>query len=536
MQDSEIKDILEQCLVDTKFLASILFKDRFYAPFTILHDDIFDLIDSPAPRIAIAAPRGIGKTSIVGLAKSAQAVLFNLKKFIPYVSASHDAAMLQTENLKRELVSNEMVKKLFGAVKTRNDSDMDESFSKKSWVGLQTLVMPRGAGQQIRGILYVNARPDLIIVDDFEDPEAVHNENLRKKYKEWFHADLLKAVSRYDKDYKIIYIDTLKHEDSLLQDLLDNPDWESIRLEICDDNYDPIAPEFFSKEDIMKEVAYHKQEGILDVFYREYRNLPISTEDPVFNSKDFRYFREVGDLIQLEKESDDKKEHWKNRKNNAIKNTDLTPFSKISTDITKLTTQSGQIYINDLINVVIADPAKTAKLQSADSAIVGIGVQRSNQQIFIRRLVSGKMYPDEFYDNIFKMVLEINAMVLGVEITGLNEYISQPIKNEMQLRNIHVMFEELKAIKSKEERVSALAPYYRQGYIYHNIECCDKLESQLIGFPRSKLWDCMDAEAYIITLIDRLNWMFDPPDDYIDDVQYYKELKNESPLIYKSLI
>lgn len=544
LRSDEIQDILAECYKSTKILAKTLLPERFYAPFTVLHDDIFDLIDSGAPLIAIAAPRGIGKTSLVGLAKTTKNILYRDSNFIPYVSCSHDAAMLQTENLKRELTSNQIIRKIFGAIKTKNVSDMDESFSKKSWVGLDTLVMPRGAGQQIRGILYKNYRPDLIIIDDFEDPEAVHNENLRKKYKEWFHADLLKATSRFDKNFQIIYIDTLKHEDSLLQDLLDNPDWESIRLEICDDNYEPTAPEFFSKEDIIKEVEYHRHEGILDVFYREYRNLPISTEDPVFNSKDFRHFREFGDYIQLEKETSVQKDHWKNRKDNLVTGYDSDPFQHLITVNTDKVNQiAGRIPMSDLLNVVIADPAKTAKLQSADSAIIGIGVQRSNQQIFIRRVVSGKMYPDEFYDAIFKMCLELNAMVLGVEVTGLNEYISQPIQNEMKTRNIHIMFEELKSTRSKtgtkakEERVATLAPYYRHGYVYHNIECCDKLEAQLIGFPRSKLWDCMDAEAYIITLIDRLNWMFDPPDMDDDNPDtYYKDLKNESPLIYKQII
>ncbi len=541
MHPSEYSDILEECYISTKVLAKTLFPERFFGPFTVLHDRIFDLIDSDAPLIAIAAPRGIGKTSIVGLAKTAQAILFQDRKFLPYVSSSHDAAVLQTENLKRELVSNQLIKKLFEPVKIKKSTGIDESFSKKTWVGTQTLVMPRGSGQQIRGILHGNSRPDLIIVDDFEDAENILNENLRKKYKEWFHADLLKCVSRYDRNFKIIYIDTLKHEDALLQDLLDNPDWESIRLEICDDNYDPIAPEFFSKDDIMKEVAYHKQEGILDVFFREYRNLPISTEDPVFDAKNFRKYREVGDYLQLEVETEGQKTHWADRKKALFNSMDnVLPFEKTSTqfDYNDYAAKTmGKVAQSDILNVVLVDPAKTVKMQSADSAIIGVGVQRSTQQIFVRRVVSGKLYPNELYDEMFSMINELNAMVFGVEVTGLNEFITQPIKNEMRVRNCHAIFQELKARKAKEERVAMLAPYYQNGYIYHNGACCDKLESQLIGFPRSKLWDVMDALAYIIPMIDELNWMFDPHDiEDEDTASMYKELKNETPLIYKSVI
>ena len=69
--DSEIELILTHCIVDIKKSCGILFPDIFYAAFSSLHDQIFNLINevcnAPSARsrkIAIAAPRGIGKTSI----------------------------------------------------------------------------------------------------------------------------------------------------------------------------------------------------------------------------------------------------------------------------------------------------------------------------------------------------------------------------------------------------------------------------------------------------------------------------------------
>ncbi len=47
---------------------------------------------------------------------------------------------------------------------------------------------------------------------------------------------------------------------------------------------------------------------------------------------------------------------------------------------------------------------------------------------------------------------------------------------------------ELKAIKSKEERVATLAPLYKLGYIYHNKDCCQKLESQLLEIEAVRLF------------------------------------------------
>ncbi len=500
--NSEIEDILVECFRSTKLFAKTFFPDRFYAPFSGLHDDIFDLIDSGEPRVAIAAPRGIGKTSIVGLALSAKKTLYQDARLIMHVSMTFDAACQQTENLKNELLSNRMIKKIFGSIKPRNSEGIDESFSKKSWVaqigknsGTGTLIYPRGSGQQVRGILYRNARPDQIVVDDLEDPETIMNDEIRRKRKEWFHADLLKCTSRIEKDWQIVYIDTLKHEDALLEELLESPEWESCRLELCNDELVSNAPEFVSNEEIKREHEYHRTHGVLDIFYREFRNIPIASEDAVFKSEYFKYYVEGGDKLSV---------YEKEKKEPEV------------------------IYKKNLVNVILCDPAKTVKLQSADSAIGAIGIDRTSRKIFVRDIIAGKMYPDELYNNMFKLVVDYQAMVLGVEVTSLHQFISQPIENEMRVRGVYPIYYEMNAVGKKAERVSMLAPLYKLGYMYHNKNCCQKLESQLVGFPRSKLWDVMDMLAYIIKVMDNFAYYFDPIDYEPEDSEMeFVELEKE---------
>ena len=94
------------------------------------------------------------------------------------------------------------------------------------------------------------------------------------------------------------------------------------------------------------------------------------------------------------------------------------------------------------------------------------------------------------------------------------------------------MLVELPARGKKEERIATMAPLYRLGYMYHNESNCGKLEGQLLGFPRSKLWDVMDACAYINYVMDKFAVYFDPSDD--EDVltpeDDYSDLDNEEPL------
>ena len=293
---------------------------------------------------------GVGKSTTV-MGKIIERILFRECKFVLYVGQSETLAMMQTENIKREMRTIFNIKKVFGDI--RKDIDdvnlEDESFSKHTWVAFgSTLVLPRGRGQAVRGLLWNSSRWDLAIVDDFENKEELENNENRRKNKDWFYTDLMRGMNRYSKDWKIIYIDTLKHSESLLQELLDDPTWYSLRLEMFDDNYHSNVPEMYTDAEIKQEVESARDHGTLDLLYMELRNIPVSKENASFRSEYFKYYEEV----ELDK-------------------------SEIET-------------------FVILDPAKTVQIQNADTAIVAIGVNYRTGAIYFRDCISEKMYPDRY--------------------------------------------------------------------------------------------------------------------------------------------
>ena len=237
-QDPEIRKMLSLCVSNTKYCSKVLFPGTFYSPVSALHDEIFKAIDSGHKKIAIAAPRGLGKTSIARVVAQ-KAILFRMANFIVYLMNSATVAEMQTENIKKELLINKFVRGLFGSIKESDlEYQMDEMFSKLSWVAFgKTLVLPRGQGQQVRGLNWCDNRPEIVICDDLENKEEIQSKENRDKLKQWFYSDVMKSFNFYKKNWRIVYIDTIKHEDSLLQELLDSPDWYGIRLSICDDNY-----------------------------------------------------------------------------------------------------------------------------------------------------------------------------------------------------------------------------------------------------------------------------------------------------------
>ena len=471
--DKELRKMLALCMANTKYCAKTLFPGTFYSPFSILHDKIFEAIDSGHKKIAIAAPRGLGKTSIAR-AVAQKMILFRMANFVVYLMNSATVAEMQTENIKSELLTNKMIRGLFGSIK---DSDLeyalDEQFSKLSWVAFgNTLVLPRGQGQQVRGLNWRNYRPEVVIVDDLENKDEIQSKDNRDKMKQWFHSDVMKSFNFYKKNWFVIYIDTIKHEDCLLQELLDSPDWFSINLSICDENYHSLDPNYMTDAEIAAEVSEHRRLGTLDLFYMERMNIPTAKENASFSTSSFKYAEEV-ELI---------KKPW-------------------------------------IENVVIVDPAKTTNMKSADSAIICAGINSKENLLHFRDCISDKLHPDELYREMFNMAERMKAAIIAVETTSLEEFIKQPILNEMRLRGLKYEIIWLKARgglkdeKGKIERIKGLIPYYRQGRVTHNPACSGKLEQQLLAFPKSKLWDVMDSFAYIIEVMEMGGRYFESPED-----------------------
>ena len=490
-------ETLAKCYISTRYTCKALFPEKFSANFTTLHDQMFELLDNPDyDKVMMLAPRGIGKTSLAH-AYIMRHILFRQKRFIMYVSNSLTVAEMQTENIKVCLQSTSLVKQMFGDLTISDLSGTaDDSFSKKAWVAYgHTLILPRGSNQQVRGLLYHDHRPDLIVIDDLEDMETITNELQRLKRKDWFFGDLMKTPSRLKKDCKIVYIDTLKHEDALPTYLDELDEWKSITLSICDKDFHSYAPEFMTDDELKQEIDTYRAAGALDVFYREHTNIPVGPETQSFKPENFQHYKEHEDGMKEK--------------------------------------------LDALDNVVLVDPAKSLTPQSADSAAVGIALDMREGRIYIRDILSGKFYPDDFHQGIIDMAIRIKASVIGVEVAGLNEYIKQPMKNALtESGTFRFELVWLTPRKSKEDRIKSLISYYRRGSVFHNSFCCGPLEVQLLGFPRSKLWDIMDATAYVVQLMEEGGmYFYNSENESGEGIESeYDDLENEPALDGRELM
>ena len=470
----DIMQVLEAGVNDSKIFFPTAFPDNFYKQPSELHEAVIetiDMIDHGVKKIVIQAPRGIGKTT-TATALAGKRILMCENRFIPYVSKSHDFAAMQTENLKADLMESEFVRNVFGNIKVGYDKSMQESWSKKSWIANvdshQTFILPRGSGQQVRGLKWRRWRPDGCIVDDLEDTETIDNEDIRKKRKEWFFGDLLKFFETGGAPWWIVYIDTLKHEDSLMAELLELKDWEKLNLAICDDNYQTLAPDFMSQEEIDAEVQEARDTYTLDVFARERMGQTISKEQAAFKQDMWKYYKETDPEFLKQKS-------W-------------------------------------MESFLIVDPSKTTNPRSAETGFVVWGVNTKLGRFYIRYAAGEKIHPDQQIDRAFELAATFGCKVIGVESTGLGEWVTHAYRNEAGKRGLPYEFIDLKSKAGQGEfsgkggakmaRVASLLPYYRKGQVHHNEIGTGALEIQLLGYPKSKRWDIMDAAGYLPKMLD----------------------------------
>jgi len=474
---SEIDDILVETYKSTETFAQLFFPERCSTPFSDSHKEFFAAIDDPSIQlINLIAHRGWGKSTIGNLILPAKILAFRDTNFLLQLANTSAQAERDSEDLKTELVTNEFLTAVFGSIKPETK---ESQFSKEAWKTpvkrntdgriehLGSLVMPRGWGQQVRGLKNGRFRPDWIICDDIEGTEGAMSDEQRVKLKDWIYADLLNVVQRSDKltpgehRYRVLFIGTLLHQDSLLANLAENTDWHTINAPLCkavDDGNRVVSlwTDFKSDEGVELLYEAHRKDDELDVFYREYMCDPVPFGKGDFKKDYFKYY--------------------------------------IEDQVTGLGLES----------VVIVDPSKVAEARNADTAIVGWSLNASAGNLYVRDIVSGKIFQDDMYREAAEMAKRIGAEAIGVESTGLGSYIMQPFKDFLSRWGYRFELIELKSpgVKNaKDDRIKSLLPYYRQGRVYHNQTCCRVLESQLMAGKYSKKKDVADAAAYVVEML-----------------------------------
>jgi len=330
----------------------IFHPERFNRPFSPYHDAFFEAYDDPTvQKLLLIAHRGFGKTSLLNFAVPSHRIVHELSRVIVPTSATSTSAIMQSENLRQELLTNPRFEGLLGELKS-------DTFGKELWrTSNGVTVFPRSTEQQIRGTLFGNDRIDLLIGDDLETLEAVANEDRRKKIKQWFFTDFMNSVDRSRDNWRIMVIGTILHEASLLQDLRQDSSWTVLEFPLCTPDLKVIWTQFMPQERVDKLIDEYRAQECLEDFYLEYMNIANPRSEAVFRPEYFKYYDEAE-----------------------------APYNELAE------------------NIIIVDPTKSEKAHSAYSAIVGCGLL--DNRILVRDIVNERLTADALYERAVEMAID----------------------------------------------------------------------------------------------------------------------------------
>lgn len=444
----EQEELYESYLKDVEVFARDYFGHMMEHDTPDFHREIYQMLREES-RVALAAPRGFAKSTLVCVIYPIWLSVMQIKKDILIISASETLAVEFLRKVRLELENNELLIRMFGNLRS------DKWTESHLILGNGVNIRARGAGGQIRGF-----RPDCILLDDIETDESVESEEQRKKLKEWLFKACLNTLLPGG---QMVIIGTLIHPLSVLCDLLDSPreGWVRRKYRAYLDGVEKEGCELWPKARPHKWLQERKGEIGSFAFAAEFMNDPKLNDTAAIKQEQIRYWTEVP-----------------------------TQYSC----------------------VIAVDPAYSDDERSDYKTASCVAVD-SNMNRYLLEYIRTHAPTGEFIDGVLSMYLRYRGMItaLGVPDNGTEKEFFRSFSNKAMERKIYAPIVPLKnafvqsgtgiSIRNKTKRVIAsLQPLFEQGKYYihaSHIEARD----ELLTIGSSRWDDIVDTMSYCEQLI-----------------------------------
>ena len=488
-----LRKMVERCRYDLGYFCKEFLGDSFDYEFTGQHRELLGLLDDDRiARLAVCGWRGFGKTTIFS-AYVIRNMIYRLNKFVVYVGSGLEQAIRITEGIKIELCNNDRILDVFGSYRGVYDVDnVKLGFSKKAYYlhcpysgEVLGYILPKGAGQSVRGMnVHIGnrrMRPDLVCVDDVETDEDVRSDSVLIGTRVWFYGALMKSIdtkkepigNRWtgDSHWRVVVIDTKKHDNSLISYLKRDKQFEYIEfpiarrvsiddggVEVMGEYWRSNIPEWKDDKQVGEEIRIAKQNGTWDIYRREMLcESSDLVEDRIYED-DFRYY-----------DNDE-----------VVKGLDC---------------------------FILVDPARTIT-GSSRTALTVIYLDVGRGKIYISEQIADR-FPVEKQIEIYRnYIRKYKPSVFVIETIGADDFLRNMIESNVLVGNDNVMPLYLRPfrINVKEVRATDLIRLYKSGNIYHHIRMRNsELERNLILFPNCSNWDVIDSAGFIVDTMNKLN-------------------------------
>lgn len=427
-----------------------------YKDWDLVHDDIEKMLNRPGRRKLILVPRGHLKSAIVTKAMTIQQLLKNPDARILIAHEVWDKAREMLYEIKEYLTTKSQLPLVFGQFVSER-WNQDEIVIKQRKKALSApSVGTTGVEAEMTSTHY-----DVIIADDLQGLQNCQTKEQRDKVKRFYRSliDLLEPGGL------LIVVGTRWHQDDLYQEILDSErEYYDVMVRKVIENGKIIFPKKFNMKfdrirkswvqvpELSTDFIEYLKKSKGSEYYAQYENNPIDEENQIFKKNYFKY--------------------W--------------------------TRRPDGLYVGMTVDLAISQK------QEADyTAIVTAGMDK-DFNIYLLDYVRGHWTTYEIVKNIMDKEQQWRPNVIGMETNGFQRTLKYFVEEEMRRQRHHFPIEEIRTGTqvTKEYRVKALEPYYRDGKVFH-AQWMDRkdLEDELLAFPKGKHDDLIDAESMLLNLL-----------------------------------
>lgn len=484
-------------------------------PFSRMHVEMSDLIvretERRGGRVAIAAPRGHAKSTLVTLATILWCIAYKLESYILLVCDSQDQAIGHLASIREQLENNPRLREDFPeACMVPPASRRPQVWRRNEIVtGNGVKVSALGSGTKLRGRRHNQSRPTLIVADDIENETLVRSPDQREQLAQWFNGTLLKAGNATT---NVLVVGTILHHDSLLATLTDtvrSPGWQSRIYRAVEQMADheslweqwrsiytglsengptgPAAAEQFfnSNQEAMlagAKVLWPERESYVQLmvmrltegqasFDAEKQNHPVDPDRAIFRERDIVFW-------------DD----------HHIGEAELIGSLK-----------------GPLEFYAACDPSLgRAGRHNDDTAIIVVVRDKATGVLYVVEADIAKRTPKSTIEHLIGLGNRRRLATLAVETNQFQEMLASELTRQSNLAGVYLPVRHVVHTGDKHLRIQSLQPLIANGTIRLSRKH-RKLFDELIQFPMAAHDDGPDALALVIEALNpRAAWVADP--------------------------
>ena len=472
--------------------AKVYLDNNCNEPFSMMHLELFQkllkITKQRKARVAIAAPRGHAKSTIISLVYVLWCILYEKEHLILIVSNSEPQAVNLLKDIKDQLKDNPLIRSDFPELSMKKPSPWT---TRKIQVPNGCMVRVYGARQSPRGVRHGEHRPGLIICDDLENDEQVESEEQREKLQSWFSSALLNTAHS---NTNVIVIGTILNQDSLLANLVDHErkhGWDGAlykaieQFSDCAQMWDKWSAIFRSREEYLRNTG---PDAAKRYFKRKKNKMLEDTKVlwPEWESYyDLMVMRETEGDIFFQRE---KQNCPLDPKQCIFKKENMTFWDEQYRDTQHLIESVGRhgVYYG------ACDPSLGKSARGDYTAIIVLLKDRRTKIIYVIAANLEQCKPNVSLQKIVQYAGMYRISRFVVESNNFQQLLVDDLKRRLIKIGNRTLIKSVHHTSQKQARICSLEPYVSQGRLQFNSKHQTLLQ-QLTLYPMAKNDDGPDA-------------------------------------------